>query len=355
MNYREKNLDLLRVISSIMVIALHAGAIYGTRINYEYPSYYFTIGNFYHSITRTAVPSFVLLSGGFLLRDINNMNYKYHYKKTLLKIILPTIIFSIIYVIYEITLGIMKSLLFNEQFNYLRIFNKWLLGEPYYHMWYMYMIIGCYLITPILIKMRTNIGDKKFEKVGLIFMIIGIIIDLIFKDLIWPIQFISYLGYFILGYSLKYKKNYKNTSYYVYLLESIFLLLIIFILTEINIRYSILGDKFYFLRPLSPIVIVSSLLIYKAFLNIDDININIEQFSKHSFNIYLLHAGILTTIDLIIKIFINENPNPIWYIPILIVSVFMISYKLSIILNNITKYLYKDKSRILKICIQNEK
>lgn len=332
---REKNMDLLRVVASIMVIALHIGAIYGKEINIDYPSYYFTIGNFYHSVTRSAVPIFIMLSGAFLLNDIKNLDYKYHYKKTFKKIVIPTLIFSVLYVIYSMCIGIISSIINGNIFNCFYPIKAWILGSPYYHMWYMYMIIGFYVVVPILIRVRLNIGEIKFEKLGWFCMILGIIIDIKSLNLIWPIQFIQYLGYFILGYSIKSKYKVKESSYILYLLYAIILLILIFVVTEVNIRYNFLLNKFYFLRPLSPIVIVSSICLYISFLNMKKLNIQISNIANHTFNIYLFHAGILDTINLLVKHILSKYPNPIWYIPLLTIIVFIMSYGASVILNKL--------------------
>lgn len=339
MDKRDVNLDLLRVISCIMVISLHVGAIYGNKINIEYPSYYFTVGNFYHSIGRAAVPIFIMLSGLFLLRNIKNLNYKYHYKKTFSKIIVPTIIFSILYFIYSIGTGIIEK---GKMFDIFEPVRNWLNGVPYYHMWYMYMIIGLYLITPLLIKIRVKIGDGKFEICGWIFMILGIVINITEISIIWPFQFILYIGYFILGYSFGKRGNDIKGSYKTYLILSILISLMIFIITEFNIRYELLNNKFYFLTPLSPLVIVSSLFLYISFIKMKCLNYNVSKVSEQTFYIYLYHAGVLSIINFIINIFI-VNPNPIWYIPILITIVFIISYMLSLITNIIIgKINYKN-------------
>lgn len=333
MKKREENLDLLRIISAVMVIVLHVGAIYGKEVNLTFPNYYFTVGNFYHSVTRTAVPTFVILSGYFLLSNIKNLNWKKHYKRTFSKIIIPTVIFSGMYVIYSIGIGVIKN---GKMFDMFKPFKNWLNGQPYYHMWYMYMIIGLYLITPILIKIRLNIGDKKFEIYGWIFMFIGMVINSTSITVIWPFQFILYLGYFILGYSLgRRKKGYKG-SFKIYLILSIVISLIIFIITEFNIRYSIINNKFYFLTPLSPLVIISSLLLYVAFIKMDWIKCDVEKIAEQTFYIYLYHAGVLSIIDIGINIFI-PNPNPVWYIPVVTIIVFSISY----ILSKITNYMIK--------------
>lgn len=346
MNKRDTNLDLLRVISCIMVISLHVGAIYGNEINIEYPSYYFTVGNFYHSITRTAVPIFIILSGYFLLNDNRNLNINYHYKKTIKRIIIPTLIFSFLYVIYSIGIGIIKN---GMCFDFLEPFMNWLNGKPFYHMWYMYMIIGLYLITPFLIKIRQSIGDKKFEFCGWIFMIIGMLINIPNITIIWPLQFVIYLGYFILGYSLNNRVKIFKGSYKIYLIVSIIISIVIFILTEFNIRYGLLENKFYFLTPLSPFVVVSSLLLYISFIKIDFIKYDFSLLSQQTFYIYLFHAVVISVIDFIANIFI-KNINPIWYIPMLVIVVFIISYLLALITNNVIKMM---KSKILAMILDN--
>ncbi|EUJ18470.1 acyltransferase 3, partial [Listeria grandensis FSL F6-0971] len=63
---RKDNLDLLRCLSILMVIVIHVSATHllgnATQMNTN-----FAIANFYDSISRTAVPLFILLSGYFTL------------------------------------------------------------------------------------------------------------------------------------------------------------------------------------------------------------------------------------------------------------------------------------------------
>lgn len=86
---REENLDVLRVISSFMVVLIHVSAIYvSTNINnYNYD---FKIGNFFDSISRISVPLFVMISGAFLINNEKNKNFNYFMRKTIKKIVVPT-------------------------------------------------------------------------------------------------------------------------------------------------------------------------------------------------------------------------------------------------------------------------
>lgn len=330
---RENNLDLLRVISCLLVIILHVGGVYGQNISSEYPSYYFTLGNFLHSMTRTAVPTFIILSGAFLLENIKNLDYRYHYKKTFNRVILPTLIFSVLYVIYSMIITKVQNMVTGSSISYSASIISWILGRPFYHMWYMYMIIGCYAITPWLIKLRLSIGNKSFEKLGWIFILIGIGIYFFKIKLIWPIQFIQYLGYFILGYTIKKSNKKIENQFLSYLMKSISVLFIMFLFTEFNIRYSLLNDKFLLLEPLSPLAILSSIFLYRAFLNLNVTSSFLLKFSKHTFNIYILHAGILFFLDLFTRKLLNPYPNPLWYFPVLILAVFILSYIGSLIIN----------------------
>ena len=96
---RDNNLDLLRIIAAIMVIVQHVLAIYIYRLDNNLDGYYET-ANIYFSMSVYAVPIFVMLSGAFLLSDPQNSNYIYFYKKMRKKIIKPTIIWSILYVLF---------------------------------------------------------------------------------------------------------------------------------------------------------------------------------------------------------------------------------------------------------------
>ena len=37
-------------------------------------------------------------------------------------------------------------------------------GRPYYHMWYLYMMIGVYMFVPILVFLKNQIGEKVLVK-----------------------------------------------------------------------------------------------------------------------------------------------------------------------------------------------
>lgn len=333
---RESNLDALRVLSSIMVVMLHVSASYVT-LNIEDPNFYFTVGNLFDSMTRTSVPIFVMLSGAFILDNSENREYITFYKKTYKNIVIPTVKWSFLYFGYSMALQFAASLLTHKEANYLLPILNWIKGSPFYHMWYMYMIIGLYIITPFLIRLIKTIGQRNTFIISIVFLFLGMLIA-IKGSLIWPFQFILYIGYFIMGYSLRkyYEINLRKPHNYIlgWILSS----LSIFLLTELIVRKGwLVGRQLYFYGYLTPFVIIGAIFIYIGFLNIKIIALNKRSLTKHTFNIYVLHAGILSVIKLIELHILRREFNPIFYIPMMTIIVFTLSYIGSLIIYVIKK------------------
>lgn len=355
---RENNLDFLRVIACVMVISIHVSAFYVTKY-VETPNFKFTVGNFYDSFTRLAVPIFVLLSGRFALSDERNINVKYYYKKFFNRIIVPTVIWSFLYFLYSYVLEFIYYILYGElKHSIFSPIKSWIIGAPYYHLWYLYMSIGLYLSVPYLLKLKKKIGEKKFFKTGIIFFILGLFIflfeeflnyinfyekDNMFRYLkyFWyfnQFKFINFLGYFILGYSLKKLKNrYINFKNMIFL--TIFFLSLMFFTVEILARKNFIENSTIFYSNNFIFTMGGAVSIYLAFNNLKSemIKIDFSNLAFHSFNIYLIHAGILSVITIFLDKILNYEPNPIWYIPFMICFIFVSSYIFSVVLEKIKK------------------
>ena len=76
---------------------IHVSASYVTS-NIENLNYNFTVGNFYDSISRYSVPLFVMLSCAFVLSNQKNKDFNIIYKKMLKDIIIPTMVWSLMYI-----------------------------------------------------------------------------------------------------------------------------------------------------------------------------------------------------------------------------------------------------------------
>lgn len=79
-------------------------------------------------------------------------------------------------------------------------------GSPMYYMWYLYMLIGIYALTPVVIQYKDNVPEKTFYRVSFVFLILASISQWTTERvrLNWDLgRSFEYLGYFMAGYSIR--------------------------------------------------------------------------------------------------------------------------------------------------------
>ncbi|MGL5550548.1 MAG: acyltransferase [Culicoidibacterales bacterium] len=314
---RNQNLDFLKIIACIMVVIIHVSGNY--VINCEPSSSYYQIGYFWNSITRTAVPVFVMISGSFLL-DSQRTSWKMNSAKTWKTIIIPTIIWTLVALLFLVLfenhsltmiIGAMKSIVLGY--------------APYYHLWYMYMIIPLYLSVPLLIRVKRRLSFKQFVSLAICFLIGGWILnvnDSYFRMLFGGIEWlrgIQYLGYFMLGNVLITWFKQMTWSKKAVVLNST----VIFLVATVAIL--LLGTN----QPLAMPVIIASISLFTIVANLgyQFERLKLMKTAKYTFMIYLVHAfvwGLITWFETIVVG--NEFLfNPLWYIPVMTIIVLTMS------------------------------
>ena len=338
-SHRIYYLDVLRTLACLSVILLHSSSKYAVK---NWGAFDFWIGISFNSISRFCVIIFVMISGALLLDE----KYKYTTQK-IIKHIKKMIIFFVFWsAIYCIIYQIIEPILQNKSINYKKIIEVFFTGH--YHLWFVYMIIGLYLIVPLL---RLWVKDENKKQVEYF-----IILSIVFSYLIPQITLIGkyysnifnyinniiegelklnyvtgYTTYFILGwylhnYTVKHKK-------------------LLYLLGIFSLILSVFGSYKLSITKQSPILLFDDfsliMLLYSStvFLFIKEKYINsksnkfINVISENSLGIYALHAFFVNKTYLIIsKIGINIA---IFNIPLVFLSSFLLSFLLSYILSKI--------------------
>lgn len=161
MSERKHNLDLLRIICTFLIILLHLGSYYAVVGNIQkYPDFYISVGTLAITVSRVAVPSFIMLSGYLILGNPRNKSPYTFYRKTIIILVIPAFFFSFIYVLYSLYIEKTKSMYLGTPANYMKPLKDWLNGVPFYHMWYIYMLLGLYLISPLFIRLIEKMNGK---------------------------------------------------------------------------------------------------------------------------------------------------------------------------------------------------
>ncbi len=143
-------LDILRIVACVAVIFIHFET-YMYR-NGEFMSGRYLVSIFMDSASRFSVPVFMMISGALLLKK--DIPFSVIIRKYVLKMALILVAWNIIYALYYKDVSLISLLL------------------GHFHLWYLYVLIGIYLILPFL----KVITDKKGNQFLLLALICAIII-----------------------------------------------------------------------------------------------------------------------------------------------------------------------------------
>lgn len=175
-------IDFLRLLGIIGVLTMHiCGNTLNTfgLYNTSKQIYYFMI-----YISEYAVPLFIMISGIMFLNK-ENLTIKSMLKKYVLKVLIGIFLFGIFFSSLELIYDG-----WNLNLNFMKeVFIRIISGNTWAHMWYLYLIFGLYLITPILRILSKNMNKNEYKYFLIIMYIFCILISELSKILRVEIAF----------------------------------------------------------------------------------------------------------------------------------------------------------------------
>lgn len=314
-----------RILAVLAVIILHIAAFFAADTS-RMGSFFWWVGNACDSCVRWSVPVFIMLSGALLLDAEKDESAFSFYKKRASRILLPGLFWTIFFIGWEFLKGAIKA----DPRSFVFIFRQLLGGRPYYHMWFLYMLIGLYLITPslrVFIRKMPMKGQIIFTAVLFVFSMANSVSGDFYSGrgnllINW---FLPYLPYYISGHLLKETRGNsgKNILILFFLLSTVLTALGVFLAGN----FSGPGSGFYFYDYLSVTVVPMSLCAFsllktagKPFL------INREAtrgISRLVLGIYLVHP-VFIDIFRYTGVF-NPGFSPLAVIPLVSFLVFVFS------------------------------
>ena len=282
----------LRIIASFAVIVLHVSSPIVVNYSSIGLSSWFA-SNFFDSISRFCVPVFVMISGTLLLGKSEDINV--FLQKRVKRILFPFLFWTLVYLFFNVF--IFNTVEVHSFVEFLMKFFRSIWFGSAFHFWYIYMIIGIYLMTPIINPWVNTTNNKGFLYFFCIWSVSVFFLQSNFErykpnfDLIY---FSKYLGYFILGYFLN--KNdfsrYKKMILIIYFLSlSVIVFGTFYFSFKENSFSGGLYDYFNFFVIFNS---VSIFLIFKYFLNFNLIGYRFFiNLNNDSYGIYLIHILVL--------------------------------------------------------------
>lgn len=275
---RSINFDFIRTLAILFVICIHCmGEMEQVISSVHCGMPTKIVGALLNSIIHSGVPLFVMLSGALLLNK--NEPISLFFKKRFKRILIPFFIWSLIVFIIK-QLEDSSQVTANPIFEFLMQFIS---GGTHGIYWYIYLIIGLYLLTPILRVYFSNATKTQIYYLGICMTMIWLL-GRTFHEIQIFNRFASlnaiYLTYFIFGgvagrYMIKEKVFRK--------------------ILPIGLLLSVVGgflDDFYQLKINFPWIFFTSLFLFLYMLNMSPckvFNRIVKFISSTSYGIYLSH------------------------------------------------------------------
>lgn len=337
MKKREIELDILRLFAMLAVIWVHIGGMESNALPTSDPNCQWLI--FLKSIMTWEIPVYTMISGRFFLDPSRDMPFS-KIRKAIGRLALAFIVWNVVYYIYGLAAGTYGDLNWKGALSY------GFMGP--YHFWYLYMIVGLYLITPFLRKIA---ADRKLSEyfiiLGFLFMLltkyapllplIGSSLEIMLSRM--SMNFVlGYSVYYILGYYLRAHPLSGKREMYLYLCGIILLLLGAGANTWQSLRDGAYTE--WYTVYTAPNTMVVAAAIYTFFVNrISRLRLDekacrlIAKLSEYSFGVYLIHALVL---DLFRSL--GASPtflHPLFAMVLLTIAAFAVTTAVVIVLRKI--------------------
>jgi surface polysaccharide O-acyltransferase-like enzyme len=351
-NFRGRafNVDLIRTVAMVGVILLHASGQW--LINSKEMSQLTPFGitswvivDFYQTIGVIAVPLFLMLTGALLLQpEKRKESLRVFFKKRWSRVGLACLFWGIVYFVWDFVVQKLP-------FSFGTILQGALNG-PYTQFWYIYVLIGLYLLVPLLRALFAN-SDQTLMKYFILLWVTGVAI-LPFFSLLSPFRLNNnvftiggYVGYFVLGTYLMTVKLRRSIIWF-------FLILGIALSAFGTYLLAVTGgwdDMYFFTEYISPTIILAAVMMFIFLLNFKPLSVRqeidaskpsksrklIKIISENTLGIFFLHVIVLESIENgYLGFAINRNTlNPIIEAPLITVIVLFTTLAIILLLKKI--------------------
>lgn len=296
---RKLHFDLLRILAAFSVVMLHTSAQFWYTLDMHSTDW--MIANGYNALFRFGVPIFVMLSGALFLDKNYKLNLKRLYHNNILRLVVLYVIWSCLYGLFD-CMSFQWELLTAKDF-----FREILSGR--YHLWFLPMLVGIYVLLPIL-KGWIECAEKKDIQYFLaLFFVLQICRETIkvitvtdeleyILDLGKVEMACGYIGYFVLGYYLAHVGISAKMRRLLYWLVIPALPANIVLGTVFVLRDGVASPVLYDSYGLFTFIISAALFMYavdkKDSISLGEKGIRVvRELSADTLGAYVLHIGVL--------------------------------------------------------------
>lgn len=322
---KDNNIEFLRFIATIGVVFVHVGICWISAFGAKASS----LENFQFSTVQHcmfwAVPVFMMITGSLMMqkKEINYRKSFDYFKRIAVLLILFGTVFSWMELYFN-THAISPKLIGGGIINVLK-------GDTWKHLWYLYMLLGIYLVLPVLNAMIKLPMKELGVLTSLIFLFNSVFPTFHIEcGITFPVASI-YVGYFFAGYFILKNKDCSHVRGKT--LIGIVILLTTFVLLFVGRYFSVVRQQRLvvdFSSYTSVFTVVQSVILFWLFTKktgaFDKFCSKwlIRRFNRCSLGIYIIH---MLWINIIIKVLhVNIMPYGIMGIIPMGIIVFVLAW-----------------------------
>lgn len=336
--------DYLRIAATVGVVVVHVSAQYWSSV--ELGSHEWNVLNTYDSLVRWVVPVFVLLSGALFLDPDRKVEIPKLYKKNILRLFVALVFWSAIYALNGYLQG---NTLEKTVENFI---------AGHYHLWFLFMMIGLYIITPLLRKItESRDATKYFLAVSLVltFLIpraldfamlagnhyvvtVAQALDRAYANSSFHLT-LGYSCYFVCGYYLSKFEIAPRARYLIYGLGILGFAATIFLTDAFSLRASEATQHFYNYFATNVMIEAVAVFVFAKYelsrIRVSDVVADkLSYLSKICFGVYLVHVLVLEKFRTVLG-FDAMTFDPLVGVILLTAATVLVSGLISAVLNKI--------------------
>lgn len=332
--------DLLRVFASLAVIVCHLAGQQISAVAVGSSSW--QIFNLYDGLVRWCVPVFVMLSGMFMLDTKKSLPLSKLLFHNCLRLLICLLFWGGIYAVVGYCLS-------GGHFTWAglgRAILNALGGDTHYHLWFLYMILGLYLVTPILRAFCRGAGRGDFYWFFFLTFLFAFALPTAFK--LWPragfmptlqlwyerldIQLVmGYVGYYVAGWYLREYTISRLSEALIYVLGIIGATVTVWGTSVLSHSAGKLVETLYsFFSPNVALFSAAIVVLFRYVLGVSEERSRRQRLggvARVTFGIYLVHDLFLILLNLL-----GITPlsfAPVASVPLLSMLVFLCSFALA--------------------------
>jgi len=331
-------IDLIRVVAVFQVILVHLSYVIFFKDELLSPTW--VAANFYDSFSRMGVPLFFMVSGYLLLGKSEPITD--FFRKRFMKVGIPTLFWSVAYLLWSVEAyrnGTMSP--WRIMLSMLKAIYT---GNVEIHLWFLYILIGIYLATPILRIFVSAASRQDLTYFIVLWFIATPLLEVAQRLMGFPTALVipvvaGYVGYFVMGYWLA-DVDLNSRGKLLSALGIIVSVAVTFVGTNfLSVEAGPIDAYFYsYFSPPTVLASICGFLLLKEWgRNLGRAGKPLRVISACSFGIFLIHifvTDLLRTGRLGFRLYSWMAPS-VYMIPLTALAVFILSFGIVFLLRKI--------------------